>query len=414
MESIDLLVIAGGAAGIFGAITAAEAHPGLHIVILERGSQPLTKERVSGGGRCNVTHYCFEPRPLSTRYPRGERALLSAFSKFQPSDTVAWFNAKGVTLKTEADGRMFPITDSSDTIVNCLMKAAAEAGVELRTRCGLEELAQNAAGKWIATLSDRQQISATHVLVATGGCRSGNLPAVLEAIGHKIEPPVPSLFTFHVNVPWVQELAGLSVPLAEAAVPGTRLKEKGPLLFTHWGVSGPCVLRLSAWGARELAVLDYEFPLTVKWAPDANPESVAQAFQKAREMHPGKTVTNLPLLGIPARLWSALAACAGVGPDERWAQMRKAESTALSDQILRTEIPVTGKSLHKDEFVTCGGVSIKEVDFRTLESRLKKGLHFAGEVLDVDGITGGFNFQAAWTTGWLAGKAIAAAEAAPA
>jgi hypothetical protein len=217
-----------------------------------------------------------------------------------------------------------------------------------------------------------------------------------------------------VNVPWVQELAGLSVPLAEAAVPGTRLKEKGPLLFTHWGVSGPCVLRLSAWGARELAVLDYEFPLTVKWAPDANPESVAQAFQKAREMHPGKTVTNLPLLGIPARLWSALAACAGVGPDERWAQMRKAESTALSDQILRTEIPVTGKSLHKDEFVTCGGVSIKEVDFRTLESRLKKGLHFAGEVLDVDGITGGFNFQAAWTTGWLAGKAIAAAEAAPA
>jgi predicted Rossmann fold flavoprotein len=309
---------------------------------------------------------------------------------------------------------MFPITDSSDTIVNCLMKAAAEAGVELRTRCGLEELAQNAAGKWIATLSDRQQISATHVLVATGGCRSGNLPAVLEAIGHKIEPPVPSLFTFHVNVPWVQELAGLSVPLAEAAVPGTRLKEKGPLLFTHWGVSGPCVLRLSAWGARELAALNYEFPLTVKWAPDANPESVAQAFQKAREMHPGKTVTNLPLLGIPARLWSALAACAGVGPDERWAQLRKAESTALSDQILRTEIPVTGKSLHKDEFVTCGGVSIKEVDFRTLESRLKKGLHFAGEVLDVDGITGGFNFQAAWTTGWLAGKAIAAAEAAPA
>ena len=414
MESIDLLVIGGGAAGFFGAITAAEAHPGLRIVILERGSQPLTKVRVSGGGRCNVTHSCFEPRPLSTRYPRGERALLSAFSKFQPSDTVAWFNAKGVTLKTEADGRMFPITDSSDTIVNCLMKAADEAGVELRTRCGLEELAQNAAGKWIATLSDRQQISATHVLVATGGCRSGNLPAVLEAIGHKIEPPVPSLFTFHVNVPWVQELAGLSVPLAEAAVPGTRLKEKGPLLFTHWGVSGPCVLRLSAWGARELAVLDYEFPLTVKWAPDANPESVAQAFQKAREMHPGKTVTNLPLLGIPARLWSALAACAGVGPDERWAQMRKAESTALSDQILRTEIPVTGKSLHKDEFVTCGGVSIKEVDFRTLESRLKKGLHFAGEVLDVDGITGGFNFQAAWTTGWLAGKAIAAAEAAPA
>jgi predicted Rossmann fold flavoprotein len=250
--------------------------------------------------------------------------------------------------------------------------------------------------------------------VATGGCRSGNLPAVLEGIGHKIELPVPSLFTFHVNVPWVQELAGLSVPLAEAAVPGTRLREKGPLLFTHWGVSGPCVLRLSAWGARELAALDYQFPLTVKWAPEANPESVAQAFQKAREMHPGKTITNLPLLGIPARLWSALAACAGVGLEERWAQLRKAESTALSDQILRTEIPVTGKSLHKDEFVTCGGVSIKQVDFRTMESRLKKGLHFAGEVLDVDGITGGFNFQAAWTTGWLAGKAIAEAVAASA
>jgi predicted Rossmann fold flavoprotein len=237
---------------------------------------------------------------------------------------------------------------------------------------------------------------------------------VLEGIGHKIELPVPSLFTFHINVPWVRELAGLSVPLAEAAVPGTRLKEKGPLLFTHWGVSGPCVLRLSAWGARELAALDYQFPLTVKWAPDANPESVAKAFQKAREMHPGKTITNLPLFGIPARLWSALAACAGVGVEERWAQLRKAESTALSDQILHTEIPVTGKSLHKDEFVTCGGVSIKQVDFRTMESRLKKGLHFAGEVLDVDGITGGFNFQAAWTTGWLAGKAIAEAVAASA
>lgn len=412
MESIDILVIGGGAAGFFGAITAAEADPDLKIVILERGSQPLTKVRVSGGGRCNVTHACFEPRPLSTRYPRGERALLSAFSKFQASDTVAWFHAKGVELKTESDGRMFPITDSSETIVNCLLRAAADKGVELRTRCGLEELAQNAAGRWIATLSNREQISAAHVLVATGGCRSGNLPSLLEGVGHKIEAPVPSLFTFHINVPWVQELAGLSVPVAEASVPGTRLKESGPLLFTHWGLSGPCVLRLSAWGARDLAAFEYEFPLTVKWAPDSNAELVAQAFQKAREAHPGKTVTNLPLLGLPARLWSALVACAGIGSEERWAQLRKGEAAALSDQILRTELPVTGKSLHKDEFVTCGGVSIREVDFRTMESRVKKGLYFAGEVLDVDGITGGFNFQAAWTTGWLAGKAMAGAKTA--
>jgi len=409
MENVDILVIGGGAAGYFGAITAAQARPSTRVVIVERGNQPLAKVRVSGGGRCNVTHGCFEPRPLSTRYPRGARALLSAFSRFQPADTVRWFEERGVPLKTEADGRMFPITDDSETVIACLEREARNAGVELRLRSPVEVLRPVPSGGWFAKIgtSNAHEIHAKRVLLATGGWRSGALSTALEQLGHEILPPVPSLFTFHINERWVRELAGLAVPKVEVSVPGTKLRETGPVLFTHWGLSGPAILRLSAWGARELAEVDYQFELRLKWIPEQNAETVAQTFQRTRESQPGKAVENTPLFQLPARLWEQLVVEAGIEPGERWNQLPRNKALELGDRLLQTELPVTGKSMHKDEFVTCGGISLKQIDFKTMESRVSSGLHFAGEVLDVDGITGGFNFQAAWTTGWLAGHAMA-------
>jgi len=407
MERVDLLVIGGGAAGFFGAIAAAETRKGSRILIVEKGSQALTKVRISGGGRCNVTHSCFEPRPLSTRYPRGAKALLSAFSRFQPRDTVTWFRSRGVELKTEADGRMFPITDRSETIVECLTSEAKRWGIEVRLKCGVDGISKLSDGAWRVELSDGVSVEAAKVLVATGGCRSGNMSALLGQVGHRIEPPVPSLFTFNIEDRWVHELAGLAVAEAEVNVVGTSLREKGPVLFTHWGLSGPAILRLSAWGARELEERDYQFVVKIHWLPGRTAEALLEEFQVLRQKFPGKHVANLPLNGVPARLWEVLVDQAGVVREERWNQLPRAQAILLANALVRTELKVTGKSLHKDEFVTCGGVTLKEVDFKTMESRICPGLFFAGEVLDVDGITGGFNFQAAWTTGWLAGQAIA-------
>lgn len=408
MEPFDLLVVGGGAAGFFGAITAAEARRGLRVLIVEKGSQTLTKVRVSGGGRCNVTHACFEPRALSTRYPRGARALLSAFARFQARDTVEWFRGRGVALKVEEDGRMFPVTDDSGTIVECLQESARRAGVETRLRCGVENLKPGEeAGMWRACLSDGTEVVARRVLVSTGGCRSGNLSEILVRLGHRVENPVPSLFTFHIAQKWVQGLSGLAMEDGEVSVPGTGLKERGPILFTHWGLSGPAILRLSAWGARELEARGYEFPLRIQWVPGNRMEDVVEGLQKNRTEFPGRLVVNGPSMGgVPARLWEALVGDAGISNQERWNQLPRAGMLSLAERLVRMELSVCGKSLHKDEFVTCGGVSLREVDFRTMESRIHAGLYFAGEVLDVDGVTGGFNFQAAWSTGWIAGQSI--------
>ena len=409
MQETDILVIGGGAAGYFGAIAAAEARPGTRVLLLEKGPLPLAKVRISGGGRCNVTHACFDPRALSARYPRGARPLLAAFARFQPTDTVRWFEGRGVALKTEADGRMFPTTDQSETIIGCLQTAAQIAGVEVRVRSGVTALGPAESGLWEARLSTGAAVRARSVLVATGGCKPGGPMDWLAALGHEIVAPVPSLFTFHLEAEWVRALAGLSVPSAEISIPGTTLKETGPVLFTHWGLSGPGILRLSAWGARELAALSYCFPLRMCWCPRLNAEQLQAQLQSARAAQQAKSVANTPLFGLPARLWEALVGRSGIGPETRWNQLPKPLAQALGEKLLRTELAVTGKSMNKDEFVTCGGVSLREVDFRTLQSRLHRGLYFAGEVLDLDGITGGFNFQAAWTTGWLAGRAMARA-----
>lgn len=406
MSSQRVVIVGGGAAGFFAAIACAEAAPGPDVTLLEKGPQFLAKVRISGGGRCNVTHACFEPREFSNRYPRGERAMAGLLRRFQARDTVAWFEQRGVPLKTEPDGRMFPTTDSSETIVLCLMRAAQAAGVKLFTNRGVDHVSVFPDGRFHLDLSNGETLTCDRLLLATGGARSAALAALATGLGHNIEPPVPSLFTFQINVPWLRDLAGIAVP-AEVTIPGTGLRETGPVLITHAGVSGPAVLRLSAWGARELHAKDYTFPLHLKWLPQQDDNSLAAEIDRLRQASPARLVTNCPIAPLPARLWEKLVTASGIGAQTRWAELSRSHKHALIQQLLRTVFPVSGKSLNKDEFVTCGGVPLAEVDLKTMQSRICPGLFFAGELLDIDGITGGFNFQAAWSTGWIAGRAMA-------
>jgi predicted Rossmann fold flavoprotein len=401
-----IAIIGGGAAGFFAGIACARANPANEVSLYERGSEFLTKVRISGGGRCNVTHACFDPRAMSERYPRGERALIAALHRFSPSDTVAWFEEHGVKLKTEEDGRMFPVTDSSQTIIDCLVNEAEAAGVKLMARSEIKEVRRTEAGGFESRLGN-ETIAFDRLLLATGGSRAPSGALIAESLGHTIAPAVPSLFSFHVATPWLRLLPGVSVPNVEASVPGTKLREEGALLITHQGVSGPAILRLSAWGARTLHAADYEFILRLNWLPALNEEQIREKLRSLRESNPNRHVVNSPLAPLPARLWEQLVIAAGIDPDTRWTTLSRVNANALAHQIVRTELPVNGKSLNKEEFVTCGGVDLREVNFKTMESRLVPGLFFAGELLDLDGITGGFNFQAAWTTGWIAGNAMA-------
>jgi predicted flavoprotein YhiN len=445
MNSRRVIVVGGGAAGFFAAITCAEAAPDVEVMLLERGPQFLSKVCISGGGRCNVTHACFDARELTERYPRGGQALLSPFKQFQASDTVAWFESRGVKLKTEGDGRMFPVSDSSQTVIDCLLQAARAAGVKLMLNCGVEQITRRAAGGGFDVELERRPpapredvgvqasacspgtpqpelqragpeagapiageiLSCDRLLLATGGCRAAAAGQLAVSLGHTLEAPVPSLFTFHIATPWLRALAGISVEPVEASVHGARLRERGALLVTHWGLSGPVILRLSAWGARALHKLDYKFPLLVNWLPDSRAEDISVELDSRRKAQPARFVVNAPIAPLPSRLWEQLVLAAGIARDTRWAALSRSAQHQLVQQLIRTEFPVTGKSLNKDEFVTCGGVRLGEVNFKTMESRICPGLHFAGELLDIDGITGGYNFQAAWTTGWIAGKAMA-------
>jgi hypothetical protein len=415
-----IVIAGGGAAGFFAAIACAEADPSADVRLFEATAHPLAKVRVSGGGRCNVTHACFEPRALVTRYPRGARELLGPLTRFGPRETVAWFAARGVPLKTEADGRIFPVTDDSATIVNCLQAAAAKAGAKVFTRCGLTKVGRvvpNAPGPegalgtprptFVVTLTSGDQIPADRVLLATGGNKGSAGLAIAAALGHTVEAPVPSLFTFNIADPRLRDLAGLSVPLAATAVRGTRLRETGPLLITHWGLSGPAILKLSAWGARELYALDYRFTLGLNWVAPRTLELARAELAALRAAHPKRQLATANPFGLPARLWERLLAAAGLALDATWSGVANAALAALAAQLAGAEFTVTGKSTNKEEFVTCGGVRLREVDFAVMESRLCPGLYFAGEVLDIDGLTGGFNFQSAWTTGWHAGLAMA-------
>lgn len=406
----QIAIIGGGAAGFFAAIACARANPENQISIYERGSEFLAKVRISGGGRCNVTHACFEPRTLSEHYPRGERALISPLHRFSPTDTVEWFEARGVQLKTEADGRMFPVTDSSLTIIDCLLEEARASRVRTYSRTGIDHARLAASNGFELQLNNTDVITCDRLLLATGGARSATGALIARDFGHTIVPPVPSLFSLHVSTPWLHSLPGVSVPDVQATAQGTKLRERGPMLITHNGVSGPAILRLSAWGARELHGLDYNFTLRVNWLPDLTEEAIRAQMQAFRQSNPNRLVINSPLAPLPARLWEQLALNAGIDRETRWTTLPRARAQTLAHILTHTELAVNGKSLNKDEFVTCGGVSLREINFKTMQSRITPGLYFAGELLDLDGVTGGFNFQAAWTTGWIAGHAMAGRE----
>ncbi len=398
-----LVIVGGGAAGVFAAIRAATLAPDLQVTLLEKSRDLLQKVGISGGGRCNVTHDCRDPRELVSYYPRGARELRGMFARFAAQNTIDWFTARGVKLKTESDGRMFPITDDSATVIDCLVDTARAAGVDILTRRAVRDLRTEGDG-FSVTLNDGEDIAADRILLTTGGMRGGDTRRMVESLGHAVIEPVPSLFTFHIDDPRLVDLAGLSVPAARVRVAGHKdLDARGPLLVTHWGLSGPGVLRLSAWGARVLAETDYTFELMVDWLPDLAPDTL----DSMRREHARRQVASITVGDLPKRLWQRLVEAAAIPDGRIWAELKKDEARRLVAQIHEARFQVAGKSLNKDEFVTCGGIPLKEVDLRRMASKVVPGLFFAGEVLDIDGITGGFNLQAAWTGGWIAGEALA-------
>jgi hypothetical protein len=403
---VRIIVIGGGAAGFFGAIACAQNYPHTEVTLLEAAHQPLNKVRISGGGRCNVTHACFDPAVLVQHYPRGGKALRGAFTRFQPKDTVAWFESQGVKLKTEADGRMFPITDNSETIVDCLQQAARSAGVKVWTGAVVKSVTRQ-SNQFLVQLKSGEELVADRLLLATGSSPQGY--AIAQATGHHIEPPVPSLFTFNVDDPRLKDLAGVSVNSVHLRLQTgekTHLEQTGPLLITHWGLSGPAVLKLSAWGARTLHDRRYQATLLINWLPQHNPETLRQQLLAVKSQLPRRAIATSCPVPIPRRLWERLASHVGINPEHRWADLSNKTLNLLVQELVRGQYTIRGKGVFKEEFVTCGGINLQEVDFKTMASRTCPGLYLAGEILDVDGVTGGFNFQSAWTTGWLAGRAI--------
>ena len=409
-----MAVLGGGAAGFFGAIACAEANPHAQVLLLEKTGKLLSKVRVSGGGRCNVTHACDTPSQLLAHYPRGNKQLKAAFQQFGVPDTIAWFARRGVALKTGPDGRMFPTTDSSETIARALEDAARQASVRILTNVAVDAIRPlpeggfelQVSGSGATALGGR--LRPAQLLVATGGSPKSTGYDWLRALGHPIAEPVPSLFTFNVPQSPLSELMGVSVPHARVTLAGEKLHYEGPLRVTHWGVSGPAVLKLSAWGARRLHELGYEGTALVNWVPQHTDDTLRAWQQQYRQENGKKTVAAHPQFGLPQRLWRNLTEQAGIAPETRWSDLPAKAQSQLLELLLRTPLAVRGKTTYKEEFVTCGGISLSEVDLKTMQSRRLPGLFFAGEVLDIDGITGGFNFQAAWTTGFLAGRAMAA------
>jgi predicted Rossmann fold flavoprotein len=407
LQQLTVIIIGGGAAGFFAAIHCAEANPAAKVIILERGKEVLGKVKISGGGRCNLSHACWEPKELIKHYPRGARALLGPFHRFCTGDTVDWFEKRGVATKIEEDNRIFPVSDKSQSVMTCLTEAARKAGVEVRLGKRVEKLLPPSAHQkhWRVQLKGEELLEADKVMVATG-----SNPAMwkdLARLGHTIVKPVPSLFTFNIKDARIEGLAGLSVPNARVKVIEAKLTASGPLLITHWGMSGPGILKLSAWGARELHQRQYDFTLEVNWVADRNYESVVADLKKIQQEEGRRQPAKRPLFGLPARLWQRLCQAAGLRPVQNWAETGKKTIQALAKEITAGEYAVKGKSTFKEEFVTAGGVDLDEVDFRTFASKKLPGLYFAGEVLNIDAITGGFNFQAAWTGGWIAGQTMA-------
>ncbi len=404
IESFNIIVIGGGAAGFFAALTAKKTNPSASVLLLEKSSHLLNKVRISGGGRCNVSHACFDPVQLAQNYPRGGKALIGPFTRFQPRDTVLWFESRGVELKTESDGRMFPVSDSSQTIIDCLLQEAKKLTVEVRTRQLVESINKNESRFRIA-LASGGGLECDALLLATGSSPQGY--AFAKAFGHTIQEPVPSLFTFNVPAFSLKDLAGISVEQATLHIVGSDFSQKGPLLITHWGFSGPAALKLSAWGARWLNEKNYHVQLSIDWLPDLSNERTIDLLRALRKESPAQCVANKNPFYLPKNLWKRLVDLSGIDSGKRLSEIGNEGLARLCSRLKADVYSVEGKTTHKEEFVTCGGVALDEINFKTMESRLCKRLFFAGEVLDIDAVTGGFNFQNAWTTGWLAGHAMA-------
>lgn len=404
--SKKLLVIGGGAAGFFCAVNAARLNPSLEVVLIEKTGKLLSKVKVSGGGRCNVTHACFDIAELSRRYPRGGNFAKKAFHQFSTKDTIEWFGERGVRLKTEEDGRMFPVTDSSQTIIDCLLREAEKHHVQIMMNGSVEKINRN-EDRFHVQLNGNRSLEADYVCVAAGGYPKSSMFAWLSGFQHNIIEPVPSLFTFNIPGHSITKLMGITVEDAIVRIGGTKLMQQGPVLITHWGLSGPAVLRTSAWGARELAALNWNFPVMINWLPAYNEQTLREAFTEKRHQLASQKIQNRNPFGLPGRLWEYFLLEAGVKPDTRWADLPAKEQNKLIRSLVSCEFSIKGKTTFKEEFVTAGGINLSEVDPNTMMSRKVPGLFFAGEILDVDGVTGGFNFQHAWTSGIIAAKSVA-------
>ena len=400
-SNFDIIIVGGGAAGFFTAINIAEKKPKLKIVILERGQNVLEKVRISGGGRCNVAHACFVPNDLVKFYPRGEKELRGPFHQFCSVDTIEWFSDHGVELKIEDDGRMFPISDSSQTIIDCFLLAAKKFGIQVLLGQSVQSIFH--ADDYWKVETNHKTFVCQKLILTTGS--NPKIWDMLTQLGHSIVSPVPSLFTFNIKDARIKDLMGLSA-FAKVKVKGSKLEAAGPLLITHWGMSGPGILRLSAWGARELFDKKYQFIIQVNWLNEVTFDEAMDTLKELKQEHAKKAVSKKSPFEFPNRLWESLVLASGIDTETKWADLSKKQLTDLVNQLTNAEFQVNGKSTFKEEFVTAGGIDLKEINFKTIESKLKKNLFFAGEIVNIDAITGGFNFQNAWTSGFILANAL--------
>lgn len=407
MGTKKIVVVGGGAAGFFCAIQIAELHPNWDISLLEKSNKLLSKVKVSGGGRCNVTHACPDVEILLKKYPRGEKFLKKAFYQFATKQTIQWFADNGVQLHTEKDGRMFPTTNNSATIIDCFLQKVHQHQIKVLTDhevVHVEKLNQKNEDNFLITLSNKKTLHANAICLATGGMLKSDKLSWLTLLGHSIVEPVPSLFTFNVVEKNITSLMGVAVDNAIIQWKGNKTIEKGPLLITHWGISGPAAIKLSAWCARELANDNYEGAIIINWTPEYNEATLKMEWINLRMDFGKREIGSKNPFNLPQRLWQFLLQEAGILLTTKWADLKSAQQHMLIQLLTRTQLNVKGKTTFKEEFVTCGGVALSEIDAITMESKLVPGLHFAGEMMDVDGITGGFNFQHAWTSGWIAAQ----------
>ena len=397
----DCLIVGGGAAGFFTAINIVERNPKAKVAILERGAEVLGKVRISGGGRCNVTHACFEPNELVKFYPRGEKELRGPFHQFCSGDTIEWFERHGVALKIEEDGRMFPVSNSSQTIIDCFLKATQQLGIKVLTGQSVQSIFKKDNYWKIDT--QNQNYQAENLILATGS--NTKIWDMLQTLGHAIIPPVPSLFTFNSKDPRIKELPGVSAKVT-VRVKDTKLEATGPLLITHWGMSGPAILKLSAWGARILHDKNYQFTLLVNWLNTIDTEQAISQLKTLKQEQAKKTVAKKSPFELTNRLWESLVLAAGINAETKWADLSKTQLQHLAQQLTNGVFQINGKSTFKEEFVTAGGIDLKEINFKTMESKIHPNLYFAGEIVNIDAITGGFNFQNAWTSGFIVANAV--------